>query len=72
MIWVKITDERSLQAFGVNVAKHGDEHRLYIERTAGNSQVIFTGDKETAMLHKEAIDWAIKNGHASYDMTGGK
>lgn len=69
MIWIQMTPERSIQAFGVNVARHDNgSYRVYVERTAGNSHVVYEGDKETALAHKEAIDWAIKNGHSTYQM----
>lgn len=68
MIWIQMSKERSLQAFGANVAPFEGKYRLYIERTAGNSHHIYEGDLETAMMHKEAIDWAISNGHPSYKM----
>lgn len=68
MIWIQMSPTRSLQAFGANVAQTDGKWRLYIERTAGNSHHIYEGDYETAMLHKEAIDWAIDNGMPTYKM----
>lgn len=68
MIWINIGD-KSYQATGINIAKHeGDKASLWIEKHTGKTMQILTSDEETIREHKEAIDFAIKEGHKIYEI----
>lgn len=69
MIWIN-AGERSYQATAINVgvSKQEGKYALWAERTTGKTIEIFTGDAETAKEHKEAIDFAIGNGHKIYNL----
>ena len=65
MLWINI-GEKSYQVVGVNIKIDGDNSELWAERPSGKTIKLATGDEETIRLHKEAIDFSVKEGHKTY------
>lgn len=67
MIWVNIGD-KSYQATGINVSIDGEKSALWIEKATGKTMKVLEGTAEQVREHKEAIDFAIKQGHKTYEV----
>ena len=68
MIWINIGD-KSYQATGINVATTNDGFAsLWIEKPTGKTMNVLTADESTIREHKEAIDFAVKDGHKIYEI----
>lgn len=68
MIWINIGD-KSYQATGINVAT--DENgiaSLWIEKPTGKTMNVLTATEDVVREHKEAIDFAVKEGHKIYEI----
>ena len=67
MIWLNIGD-KSYQATGINISIEGKVASLWIEKPTGKTMKILSGDAEIIREHKEAIDFAVKEGHKIYEI----
>lgn len=67
MIWI-IKGNQSFSAIGANVSMSEGQASLWIERPTGKTIRVATDTQERIALHKEAIDFAIKNGHKTYEV----
>ena len=67
MIWLNIGD-KSYQATGINISIEGSIASLWIEKPTGKTMKILSGDVEIIREHKEAIDFAVKEGHKIYEI----
>ena len=67
MIWLNIGD-KSYQATGINISIEGNVASLWIVKPTGKSMIILSGDAEIIREHKEAIDFAVKEGHKIYEI----
>lgn len=71
MIWINIGD-KSYQATGINIATHEEGRAsLWIERPTGKTLQILNDNEDVVREHKEAIDFAVKEGHKIYEIQEG-
>lgn len=67
MIWI-IYNGRSMQAIGINVVEKGNQSELWAEKPDGSSRKLLIGEAAVVKENKDAIDFAIQNGHKTYEV----
>lgn len=68
MLWL-ILEDSSHQITSCNTHKNGEWHEVWVERVSGkNLKVISSEDKQLVLDVREAIDFAIHNGHKTLNL----
>lgn len=67
MIWIK-QDKRSFAIVSFNTHQNGDEYSIWGELLNGKTSRLKVGTEEEISLYKEALDYAIKNNHKTFEM----
>lgn len=68
MLWL-IIGESSHSIISCNMFKQGEQHQVWVERPNGKTmRIIESTDPNEAKTVKDAIDFAIENGHKTLNL----
>lgn len=67
MLWL-VNGQQSEQIVACNIHRNGKNFELWVERGNGKTRKIRSGSNEEVMEIKEAIDFAIREGHKSLEL----
>lgn len=68
MIWL-IKEDESIAIVSCNVHHKPDKYQLWVERPNGKTKVVYESQEKKDIIDmKEALDWAIENGHKTFSV----
>lgn len=67
MIWIK-QDKRSFAVVSFNTHVEGEKYSIWGELMNGKTSKLKEGSQEEISEYKEALDFAIKNGHQVFEI----
>lgn len=68
MIWL-IKENESIAIVSCNIHKNKETYQLWVERPNGKTKMVAQSeDRGVVEEFKEAIDWAVQDGHKTFSL----